>query len=325
MKNYEEMANDVLNRIRENEVIKKQKRKLYVKYVTSLTAMVIVAIVGVNVWGNINPSRTDDIEDNPPVSDDIEHGETNNPLDDVGNQEHLNDILVDKDVIWAGSDFSDNADMELAVTEWNGKNISWLLRDAFDEYGENSLFAITAVCMNIDEEYIYNGKSLAEYESTMIKDHELIAKLEGLVKQGDYLKYGEALYLTGAPDGEKWAKELYDETVSWYGEDVLNEYIQDGEFLSEKLESNLKKLYKEESQLEYEVAMNAYINSVNMKLKELLEEKNIVSVFSSDVDYLLIYATEEEFKKIEFDNQLDWLFELAIKDGDGYDMDDYVE
>ena len=62
-----------------------------------------------------------------------------------------------------------------------------------------------------------------------------------------------------------------------------------------------------------------------MKLKELLEEKNIVSVFSSDVDYLLIYATEEEFKKIEFDNQLDWLFELAIKDGDGYDMDDYVE
>ena len=29
MKNYDEMANDVLNRIRENEVIKKQKRKLY--------------------------------------------------------------------------------------------------------------------------------------------------------------------------------------------------------------------------------------------------------------------------------------------------------
>ena len=61
MKNYDEMANDVLNRIRENEVIKKQKRKLYVKYVTSLTAIVIVVIVGVNVWSNINPSRTDDM------------------------------------------------------------------------------------------------------------------------------------------------------------------------------------------------------------------------------------------------------------------------
>lgn len=325
MKNYDEMANDVLRRIKENEAIKNRKRKLYVRYATSLTAMVIVAIVGVNAWNNVNPPVSNDIEDKPGISNDIEDNGLDETPDDMDNQEPLNDILVDKDVIWAESDESDNADMLWAVTEWNGKNISWRLEDAFEKNDENSLFAITAVCMNIDEEYVYNGKSLAEYESAMIKDHELMAKLEGLVKMGDYLKYGETLYLTGTPDGEKWAKELYDETVSWYGEAVLNEYIQNGKFLREKLENDLKNLYKEESQLEYEIAISVYINSVNMKLKEVLEEKNIVSVFSPDVDYLLIYATEEEFKMIEIDNQLDWLFELAVKDGEGYDMADDAE
>jgi len=326
MKNYNEMANDVLRRIKESEAIKIQKRKLYVRYVTSLTAMLVVAIVGVNVWNNVNPPVSDDIEDNPGISNDIVDNELDGTPDDMDNQEPSNDILVDKDVIWGAFDYSDNAEMGWgAVIEWNGKNISWRLGDVFEKYDENSLFAITALCINIDEEYIYNGKSLADYETAMIKEQEKIGKLENLRKFGDELKYGTALYLTGTPDGEKWAKELYDETVSWFGEDVLNEYIQNGEFLKEKLENDLKELFKEESQLEYEIALNAYINSVNMNLKEVLEEQNIVSEFSADVDYLLFYATEEEFKKLEMDNQLDWLFELAVKAGDGHDMVDDVE
>lgn len=179
------------------------------------------------------------------------------------------------------------------------------------------------------KEYIYNGKRLADYETAMIEEQAKMGKLESLRKVGDELKYGTALYLTGTPDGVKWAKELYDETVSWYGEDVLNEYIQNSEFLSEKLENDLKEVFKEESQLEYEIALNAYINSVNMNmkevLKEVLEEQNIVSEFSADVDYLLFYATEEEFAKLKIENQSDWLFELAVKAGDGHDMADDVE
>lgn len=325
MKNYNEMANDVLRRIKESEAIKIQKRKLYVRYVTSLTAMLVVAIVGVNVWNNVNPPVSDDMEDNPGISNDIVDNELDGTPDDMDNQQPSNDILVDKDVIWSGSDYSDNMDMLWAVIEWNGKNISWRLGDAFEKYDENSLFAITALCMNIDEEYIYNGKSLADYETAMIDEQAKIGKLESLRKVGDELKYGTALYLTGTPDGEKWAKELYDETVSWYGEDVLNEYIQSGEFLSEKLENDLKELFKEEAQLEYEIALNDYINSINMNMKEVLEEQNIVSEFSADVDYLLFYATEEEFAKLKIENQLDWLFELAVKAGDGHDMADDVE
>lgn len=233
--------------------------------------------------------------------------------------------MVDKDVIWAETDNTDNADMEIFVIEWNGKNVAWLLYDAFEKCEENSLFAITAVRMCADKEYMYNGKSLGEYESAMLRDLGRITKLEGLIKDGDYLKYGENLYLTGAPDGEKWAKSLYDETVSWYGEEILDEYIQNGEFLKAKLEKDLQILFKEESSIEYEIAMGAYTDYVNMKLKEELEKQNIVSEFSPDVDYLLIYATEDELAKLEIENQLDWLFELAVKGGDGAQDLDNVE
>ena len=103
MKNYNEMANDVLRQIKENEAIKIQKRKLYVRYVTSLTAMLVVAIVGVNVWNNVNPPVSDDMEDNPGISNDI-----------VGNE------LVGT---------PDDMDMEWAIIEWNRKNISTMEKD----------------------------------------------------------------------------------------------------------------------------------------------------------------------------------------------------
>lgn len=311
MKSYNEMANDVLRRIKENDVLKAKKRKLYTRYATSMAAMIVVAIAGFNVWHNLNPPISDDIE-NPPIADDTE----NNVLDSTDEQPP--NIMLDSEVVWADKD-----NMEMAIIEWNGKRISSTLYDAFEKCEENRLFAIAASCTYVDKEYIYNGKSLAEYEAEMLKEQELMGKLEGLLKEGDYLKYGKDLYLTGAPDGEKWSKELYDDRVSMYGDDVLDKYIQNGEFLRDKLESDLENLYKVETQLQYEMALREYVNSVNMRLKEKLEEKDIASDFSLDVDYLLIYVSESEFEQLEIENQSDWLFSLAVKAGDEpQDMDD---
>lgn len=89
------------------------------------------------------------------------------------------------------------------------------------------------------------------------------------------------------------------------------------------MESDLENLFKEEAQLQYEMVLGEYVNSLNMKLKEKLEEKDIASDFSLDVDYLLIYVTESEFEKLEIEKQSDWLFSLAVKDGDEVqDMED---
>lgn len=311
MKNYNEMANDVLRRIKENDVIKAKKRKLYVGYASSLVVMVVIAMLGFNVWHNVNPPISDEIE-NPPIVDNTE----NNVLDST--DEQPSNIFLDSEVVWADKD-----NMEMAITEWNGKQISATLYDAFEKCEENRLFAIAANCTYVDKEYIYNGKSIAEYEAEMFKEQELVTKLEGLLKEGDYLKYGKDLYLTGTPEGEKWSKELYDDRVSMYGDDVLDKYIQNGEFLRDKLESDLENLFNEEAQLQYEMALGEYVNSVNMKLKEKLEEKDIASDFSLEVDYLLIYVSEAEFEQLEIEKQSDWLFSLAVKAGDEpQDMDD---
>ena len=72
MKNYNEMANDVLRRIKENETIRAKKRKIYVKYVVSIAAMLVVSVVGFKVWDIVNP----------PITNDIEHIEPNNSEDD---------------------------------------------------------------------------------------------------------------------------------------------------------------------------------------------------------------------------------------------------
>lgn len=316
MKNYNEMANDVLRRIKENDAIKARKRKMYAGYVTSLAAMAVIAIVGFNVWHNVNPPISDDIENPPIAGDQIADDTENNVLDSTDEQPP--NILVDSEVVWADKD-----NMEMAITEWNGKQISATLYDAFEKCEENRLFAIAANCTYVDKEYIYNGKSIAEYEAEMLKEQELVTKLEGLLKEGDYLKYGKDLYLTGTPEGEKWSKELYDDRVSMYGDDVLDKYIQNGEFLRDKLESDLENLFKEEAQLQYEMALGEYVNSVNMKLKEKLEEKGIACDYSLEVDYLLIYVSESEFELLEIENQSDWLFNLAVKAGDEpQDMDD---
>ena len=323
MKNYNEMANDVLRRIKENEVLKAKRKKMYEKYAISFAAMMVVTIGGFHIWDIANPPISGDIENIALNNTEVDNTHTN----DTNSQESINDSLTDHDVIWADTgnkDNSDNVDMELAVVEWNGKNITSQLHANFEKYEENYLFAITAICMCADKEYMYNRKSLAEYETAMLKEKDLIGKLEGLRKEGDYLKCGEFLYLTGAPDGEKWAKELYDETVSWYGEAILNQYIQNGEFLRTKLEHDLQNLYQEKAQLEYERALGEYINFVNLRLKEMLEAKGIVSEYSSEVDYLLIYATQAELAELEFENQSDWLFELAVKGG-VHDMADDVE
>ena len=86
---------------------------------------------------------------------------------------------------------------------------------------------------------VYNGKTISEYEAEADNAEQLINRLGELLKIGDELKYGEALYKTGTPDGKKWAKQLYDETVEHIGKEVLSTYSVNGEFLKEKLSPDM--------------------------------------------------------------------------------------
>ena len=58
---------------------------------------------------------------------------------------------------------------------------------------------------------------------------------------GPKLKYGEALYTTGTPDGEKWAQQLYESKMQQFG-DLVDKYIVDGEFLKEELQADMEQI-----------------------------------------------------------------------------------
>ncbi len=103
-----------------------------------------------------------------------------------------------------------------------------------DEKNKNSLIAIS-VGFKLDEKFVYNRKSLAEYATEADGERLLYDKLSSLLKVGNELKYGGDLYTVGTPDGKKWAKKLYQKTVADLGEDLISKYIVNGEFLKEKL------------------------------------------------------------------------------------------
>ena len=317
MKNYNETINSVFDRINEYEVEKRRKRKIITRTVTSLFCC-LVALLGVGVWqsgliGTTPPTVLDEEKNNSSISS---QQDTNKPNNSVG-------VTSDATIIWGNaSEFQD-----MGFTEWNGKPLTFSLSDALsNEKNKSSLFAI-GVSFELDEKFIYEGKSLAEYSAEVDKEHLLDNRLGELLKVGDELKYGEALYKTGTPDGKKWAKELYDETVERIGKDLLAKYIVNGEFLKDKLESDIvEDNIQKPCKIAYEKALNAFYKSTIDKSIEQLKKQNINYERTNETT-LVFFATADELSHISLDNVL--FFSLALKAGEGMDMnvtptDDFV-
>lgn len=234
---------------------------------------------------------------------------------DTSKDNHNTDTVIDNPIIlWnAYSEVQD-----AGFTEWNGKTITLSLYDALsDTKNKDSLIAI-GVGFEIDTNFVYNGKSLAQYALEADAERLLGGKLGQLLKLGDSLKYGDALYKTGTPTGEKWSKELYDETVETIGKDLIAKYIVDGEFLVEKLEADIAACGENKQCLiAYEEARNAFCRSAVNEAVKTLDEKNIKYEIRNETG-LVFFVTADEFVFLHLDNVSH--FEFASKDDDGMDF-----
>lgn len=234
---------------------------------------------------------------------------------DTSKDNHNTDTVIDNPIIlWnAYSEVQDEG-----FTELNGKTITLSLYDALsDTKNKDSLIAI-GVGFEIDTNFVYNGKSLAQYALEADAERLLGGKLGQLLKLGDSLKYGDALYKTGTPTGEKWSKELYDETVETIGKDLIAKYIVDGEFLVEKLEADIAACGENKQCLvAYEEARNAFCRSAVNEAVKTLDEKNIKYEIRNETG-LVFFVTADEFVFLHLDNVSH--FEFASKDDDGMDF-----
>ena len=102
--------------------------------------------------------------------------------------------------------------------------------------------------------------------------------------------------------GEKWSKELYDETVEFYGREFLARYIVNGEFLRDKVNSDIEN-YQMNAEAEYEEALQAYTTAMLKAAKHKIVGQNVACEISSNGNYLILYPTEEQFASLSLDRK----------------------
>lgn len=284
MKNYEETIDSVLGRVHDYEADQKRKRRELKRIAVSLGCFCLVVLVGLGVWQVAAPS--DEVSrEFPPLTWGDEIGGFSSAFESIA---------------WH--------------KEWNGKSIGYRLNEAIEQSEEDERLFIYAIpTWNADlVDFVYQGKTLEEYAAEKQAEREAAEKLGQLLKEGEVLQYGEAVYQTGTPDGERWAKELYDTTVAYYGKELLETYIVNGIFLKEKAEFDYAVCCEYKAREAYETACKAYEEQMLEGAKKQLDAQNIRYIYGYlyGRGRILMDLSVKEFASLSLDPPSDWNFEL---------------
>lgn len=281
MKNYEETIDSVLGRVHAYEADQKRKRRERKRVAVVFSCFCLVALMGIGAWKVASPS--------------VEEVSREFPSSDWGG--------MNPSILWN--------------KEWNGKRIGYNLNKAIEQSEEDERLFICVSCSwdSWDEQFVYEGKTLAEYRAERDDEWELDRKLAQLLKEGEVLQYGEAVYQTGTPEGERWAKELYEDTVAYYGKEFLETYIVNGVFLREKAEGDYAVCMEHKTQEAYETACNAYVDQrleeaeKQLKKQKIRYEVRAGSGYES-YGYVVMDVSVKEFASLSLDPLSDWYFDL---------------
>ena len=308
MKTCDEMVNSLLERRAQYVSAQKKKKKVLASAIASFC---VVAVVGVAVW------KMPSVTEQPPIAPD-----TTNPPQNSTTQT----TKPTYNILWKDVE-DDMSAGEISVDDQMGKTIEWGLKQALENLPENTKVAVAAYPYVTDPNFVWNGKSLKEYSDAFDAERSMLNKLGSLAKMGNMLKYGEML-LTGTPDGEKWSKELYEDTVEYYGEELLSKYIVNGEFLKEQLEADIETMSGEGSAYyAYESACAACnVYALDDAEKQLVAQSiDYDASDSAESGCIIMFVDAEQFSAFTMENIENWCFCLARKGANNRWMDDVVE
>lgn len=221
----------------------------------------------------------------------------------------------------------DNPVMDLGEADSGGKYVTARLREALRETEEP--VAMTAGVRGFDWEFVYDGHTLDELQRLCEEVTDVLYKLEELLKEGEYLKYGAAMCTTGAPDGTRYARDHYEYLTAYYGE-LLDKYIVDGEFLRENVERDLAE--KEDVYESFSRALTAYHNERVSTLYRRLSDLGIACAVSENGWAIRLTMIPAEFETLDLtdisgtapDDSCSWgyVFYLAGAENDPMDSGD---
>lgn len=328
MKTYEEMAQSALNRIRSHRAEQKQRRKTAVKIAVPAASFCLAAVLGFGAWqsGIFRENRELFPETDPAVSGtavvSAESSVSASRAETVSdNGEMTTADTRSESVSRAAAESAATPTTSAAVTTedccifwWkNKRSVSGPLYQALqnDPSGEFAVTAVYRPATATITSFVYEGKTLAQWATEAADELLMPERMMTLLKLGDSLKYGAALYETGTPSGEKWARQLYEETVADIGEELLNRYIVDGVFLREELERDIAGYHGEAGEA-YDRAWNAYLETVLATVQERLTENHIryERTVGAGND-LKIFVTAEELENLPLPEPENWYFGLA--------------
>ena len=273
MKTCDEMVNSLLERREKYTAAQKKKKRVLVSTITSLC---VVAMVGVAVW------QMPDMITRPPVDG---GGTTSTPATTTQPAKPTYNIL------WADSHDNDAE----GWTTYQGRECCFCLYEVLKDHPVDKI--AIRIEGGISEDFLYNGKTIEEYREADNQEWWLFQKLSTLIKEGEVLKYGDAVYTTGTPDGEGMAKEFYEERLAWYGEELLSRYIVDGEFLKEELEAEVERRLNgyHPARDELFAAIDAGKEQAIAELKPILDSLGLDYEEQTNAGELVFFATADEF------------------------------
>ncbi len=302
MKSSEEMISSLKYR-RDQYVAQQAGRRRTALQSVSVVAVCAVA-AGLGIWrlGPEKPENTYTPQANTAITEPTNITEETDP----GTVSYKPDVVTQTGSLNAPDIRTDdiNHPIDDALMQWEGHTVGLRLYQALSSSWslDTELYIIARPA--IDYEYVYQGKTLAEYYYDMGYERALPEKLTQLLKDGDSLKYGTALYETGTPEDEKWAQSLYEERVAFYGEALLAKYIQDGQFLKEKLLQDIEAAKQQTAaQDAYKNAETAYYKSIAASIERafyLPGEHGIILSFNRN-----------EFSGFLAEGRSGWSFDLA--------------
>lgn len=213
-------------------------------------------------------------------------------------------------IIW-DTDIGDSPAISIEIPLWEGWRVdSYSLYQELEKADPDQYFALH-ISKTFWDGFVYNGKTVAQIRQEKEDKYNLFEKLAQLLKDGDVLKYGELVYTVGTPDGEKWAKELYDERIEYFGEELLSKYIVDGEFNKAQVEEDSSNAIAEAEQLEImdDDAYKAYHSSYVDDTEKIFSEMGFYTVVKNKK--LFVFIQKEKLANLEVADKGSYKLRLA--------------
>ena len=213
-------------------------------------------------------------------------------------------------IIW-NTDIGVSSEISKEAPLWEGWRVdSYSLYQELEKAAPDQYFALH-ITKTFWEGFVYNGKTVAQIRQEQKDKYRLFGKLAQLLKDGDVLKYGDLVYTIGTPKGEKWAKELYDERIEYYGEELLSKYIVNGEFNKVQVEEDSSNAIATAEQLGImaDDAYKAYHSSYVDDIEKIFSELGLCTIVKNNK--LFVFIQKEKLANLEVADKGSYKLSLA--------------